>query len=67
MKYVDRSPLQGPIPLERALTNGAQICDALDAAHRKGRDAVAVDGAPALPGRYGSSQVASAIANVYCI
>jgi eukaryotic-like serine/threonine-protein kinase len=36
MEYVDGSPLQGPVPLERALTYGAQICDALDAAHRKG-------------------------------
>ena len=36
MEYVEGSPLQGPIPFERALTYGAQICDALDAAHRKG-------------------------------
>jgi eukaryotic-like serine/threonine-protein kinase len=36
MEYVDGSPLQGPLPLDRALTYGAQICEALDAAHRKG-------------------------------
>src|SRR5574342_130805 len=31
MEYVEGSPLQGPLPLERALTYGAQICEALDA------------------------------------
>jgi len=36
MEYVEGAPLQGPMPLERALTYGAQICEALDAAHRKG-------------------------------
>jgi len=36
MEFVEGSPLQGPMPLERALTYGAQICEALDAAHRKG-------------------------------
>jgi eukaryotic-like serine/threonine-protein kinase len=36
MEYVDGSPLKGPLPLDRALQYGAQICDALDVAHRKG-------------------------------
>ena len=36
MEYVEGTPLEGPIPLERALAYGAQICEALDAAHRKG-------------------------------
>src|SRR5579863_2220547 len=35
MEYVEGSPLKGPLPLEQALRFAAQICDALDAAHRK--------------------------------
>ena len=36
MEYVDGKPLQGPVPLDQALVWAAQICDALDAAHRSG-------------------------------
>src|SRR5712692_9640143 len=36
MEFVEGSPLKGPLPLEQALQYAAQICDALDAAHRKG-------------------------------
>jgi serine/threonine protein kinase len=36
MEYVEGAPLKGPLPLEQALRYAAQICDALDAAHRKG-------------------------------
>src|ERR1700731_385461 len=36
MEYIDGSPLKGPLPLLQALKYAAQICDALDAAHRKG-------------------------------
>jgi serine/threonine protein kinase len=36
MEYIDGQPLQGPLPLDRVLDYAAQICDALDAAHRKG-------------------------------
>src|SRR5712691_751216 len=36
MEYIDGSPLKGPLPLEQALRYAGQICDALDAAHRKG-------------------------------
>src|SRR5579864_1531554 len=36
MEFVEGSPLKGPLPLEQALRFAAQICDALDAAHRKG-------------------------------
>ena len=36
MEYVEGTPLQGPLPLDRALKMAAQICDALDAAHQKG-------------------------------
>jgi serine/threonine protein kinase len=35
MEYIDGSPLAGPLPLEQALKYGAQIADALDAAHTK--------------------------------
>jgi Tol biopolymer transport system component len=36
MEYIEGAPIQGPMPAERALKFGAQIADALDAAHRKG-------------------------------
>jgi serine/threonine protein kinase/Tol biopolymer transport system component len=36
MEYIEGLPLKGPLPLPMALKYAAQICDALDAAHRKG-------------------------------
>jgi predicted Ser/Thr protein kinase len=36
MEYIEGIPLKGPLPLDQALRYAAQICDALDAAHRKG-------------------------------
>jgi Tol biopolymer transport system component/predicted Ser/Thr protein kinase len=36
MEYIEGVPLRGPLLLQQALKYGAQICDALDAAHRKG-------------------------------
>jgi Tol biopolymer transport system component len=36
MEYIEGAPLRGPLPLDQALKYGAQICDALDAAHKKG-------------------------------
>ena len=36
MEYVVGTPLKGPLPLDRALKMAAQICAALDAAHKKG-------------------------------
>lgn len=36
MEYVDGNPLRGPLPLDQALLYASQICDALEAAHRKG-------------------------------
>ena len=36
MEYIDGSPLKGPLPLDQALKYAAQICDALDAAHKRG-------------------------------
>jgi Tol biopolymer transport system component len=36
MEYVGGSPLKGPLALEQAIKYAGQICDALDAAHRKG-------------------------------
>ena len=35
MEYIDGAPLKGPLPLTQALKYGTQICDALDAAHKK--------------------------------
>jgi eukaryotic-like serine/threonine-protein kinase len=36
MELIDGQPIEGPLPLDRALKYAAQIADALDAAHRKG-------------------------------
>src|SRR6202162_3934662 len=36
MEYIEGTPLKGPLPVEQALRYAAQICDALDAAHKKG-------------------------------
>ena len=36
MEYIEGTPLKGPMPVDQVLKYGAQICDALDAAHRKG-------------------------------
>src|SRR5947209_2193611 len=36
MEYVEGTPLKGPLPLEQALKYAVQICDAIDAAHKKG-------------------------------
>jgi len=35
MEYIDGAPPQGPLPLEQAMKYAGQICEALDAAHRK--------------------------------
>jgi serine/threonine protein kinase/tetratricopeptide (TPR) repeat protein len=35
MEHIDGAPLHGPLPLDRALRYAVQICDALDAAHKK--------------------------------
>src|SRR4051812_15132033 len=35
MELVEGSPLKGPLPLKQALKYAVQICDALDAAHKK--------------------------------
>ena len=35
MEYVEGTPLKRPLPLDQALKYAAQICDALDAAHKK--------------------------------
>jgi Tol biopolymer transport system component/tRNA A-37 threonylcarbamoyl transferase component Bud32 len=36
MEYVEGTVLRGPLPVAQALNYAAQICDALDAAHKKG-------------------------------
>jgi serine/threonine protein kinase len=36
MEYIEGTPLKGPLPVSQALKYAAQICDALDAAHKKG-------------------------------
>jgi Tol biopolymer transport system component/predicted Ser/Thr protein kinase len=35
MEYIEGTPLKGPLPLDQAMKYAAQICDALDAAHKK--------------------------------
>ena len=34
MEYIEGTPLKGPLPVDQALKYAAQICDALDAAHK---------------------------------
>jgi serine/threonine protein kinase len=36
MEYIEGTQLKGPLPVDQALKYAAQICDALDAAHKKG-------------------------------
>src|SRR5262249_4992078 len=36
MEYIDGAQLKGPLPLDQAMKYAGQICDALDAAHKKG-------------------------------
>ena len=36
MEYIEGAPVKGPLPLDQTLKYAAQICDALDAAHKKG-------------------------------
>jgi eukaryotic-like serine/threonine-protein kinase len=36
MEYIEGVPLKGPLPIDQAVRYAAQICDALDAAHKKG-------------------------------
>ena len=36
MEYVEGTPLKGPLPLDQVLKYAVQICDALEAAHKKG-------------------------------
>ena len=36
MEHIEGESLRGPLPLAKALLYGAQICDALDLAHRRG-------------------------------
>src|SRR5580704_8728960 len=36
MEYIEGTPLKGPLPIDQALKYAVQICDALDAAHKKG-------------------------------
>ncbi len=35
MEFIEGTPLHGPLPTDRALRYAVQICDALDAAHKK--------------------------------
>jgi predicted Ser/Thr protein kinase len=36
MEYIEGTPLKRPLPVDQALKYAVQICDALDAAHKKG-------------------------------
>src|SRR5215813_12043722 len=35
MEFIEGTPLHGPLPLDQAFRYAVQICDALDAAHKK--------------------------------
>src|SRR6202162_5502731 len=35
MEYIEGTPLKGPLPVDQAMKYATQICDALDAAHKK--------------------------------
>ena len=35
MEYIEGRPLQGPLPIDQVVKYAGQICDALDAAHKK--------------------------------
>src|SRR6476661_7697541 len=35
MEYIEGMPLKGPLPVDQGLRYAVQICDALDAAHKK--------------------------------
>ena len=35
MEFIEGTPLQGPLPLDRTIRYAAQICDALESAHKK--------------------------------
>jgi serine/threonine protein kinase/Tfp pilus assembly protein PilF len=35
MEFIEGTPLHGPLPLDRTIRYAVQICDALDAAHKK--------------------------------
>src|SRR6266513_793625 len=36
MEFIEGTSLKGPLPVDQALKYAAQICDALEAAHKKG-------------------------------
>ena len=36
LEYVEGAPIKGPLPLPEVVRLGQQICEALEAAHRKG-------------------------------
>src|SRR5262249_32077848 len=36
MEFVEGQPLKGPLPLPQVLKYGGQVCEALEAAHKKG-------------------------------
>src|SRR6185503_5882998 len=36
MEYIEGTSLKGPLPIDQTLKYAVQICDALDAAHKKG-------------------------------
>jgi Tol biopolymer transport system component len=36
MEFIEGKPVSGPMPVEQAIALGIQICEALDAAHKKG-------------------------------
>jgi serine/threonine protein kinase len=59
MEYIEGIPLKGPLPLDQTLKYAADICDALDAAHKKNITHRDVTGKRAFDGSTPASVIAA--------